>query len=194
MVVMTQEQVQHWFDLFGDLGYIVGFLLPFIEAFIPILPIIVFVIVNVNAYGLLIGTLLAWLGTVIWSYIVFLIFRRLTHTKYMQKIQNRKSVQRLIHFIDRHGVIPIFILLCFPFTPSALVNIVASLSHIKAHVYLYVLFASKLIMIGLIGWLGSDITTLFTNPFRLIIVILIIVLMWFIGHRIEKHFMHSSEE
>ena len=55
---MTQEQVQHWFDLFGDLGYIVGFLLPFIEAFIPILPIIVFVIVNVNAYGLLIGTLL----------------------------------------------------------------------------------------------------------------------------------------
>lgn len=191
---MTQEQVQHWFDLFGDLGYIVGFLLPFIEAFIPILPIIVFVIVNVNAYGLLIGTLLAWLGTVIGSYIVFLIFRRLTHTKYMQKIQNRKSVQRLIHFIDRHGVIPIFILLCFPFTPSALVNIVASLSHIKAHVYLYALFASKLIMIGLIGWLGSDITTLFTNPFRLIIVILIIVLMWFIGHRIEKHFMHSSEE
>ena len=91
---MTQEQVQHWFDLFGDLGYIVGFLLPFIEAFIPILPIIVFVIVNVNAYGLLIGTLLAWLGTVIGSYIVFLIFRRLTHTKYMQKykIVNRYGV------------------------------------------------------------------------------------------------------
>ena len=84
-------------------------------------------------------------------------------------------------------MIPIFILLCFPFTPSALVNIVASLSHIKAHVYLYVLLASKLIMIGLIGWLGSDITTLFTNPLRLIIVITVIVLMWFVGHRIEKH-------
>ncbi|MCG7339419.1 TVP38/TMEM64 family protein [Staphylococcus sp. ACRSN] len=191
---MTQEQVQHWFDLFGDLGYIVGFLLPFIEAFLPILPIIVFVIVNVNAYGLWIGTLLAWLGTVLGSYIVFLIFRRLTHTKYMQRIQHQKSVQRLIHFIDRHGVIPIFILLCFPFTPSALVNIVASLSHIKAHVYLYVLLASKLIMIGLIGWLGSDITTLFTNPLRLIIVFIVIVLMWFVGHRIEKHLMHSSEE
>lgn len=48
---MTQEQVQYWFDLFGSLGYIVGFLLPFIEAFIPVLPIIVFVIVNVNAFG-----------------------------------------------------------------------------------------------------------------------------------------------
>ncbi|ANK37827.1 TVP38/TMEM64 family protein [Staphylococcus equorum] len=191
---MTEEQVQYWFDLFGNLGYIVGFLLPFIEAFIPILPIIVFVIVNVNAYGFIIGTLLAWMGTVAGSYIVFLFFRRLTHTRYMKKIQQRTSVQRLIHFIDRKGVLPIFILMCFPFTPSALVNIVASLSHIKAHVYLTVLIASKFVMIGLVGWLGNDITTLFTSPTRLITIIIVILIVWFVGRKIEKHFMHSSEE
>ncbi|WP_261721595.1 TVP38/TMEM64 family protein [Staphylococcus equorum] len=191
---MTEEQVQYWFDLFGNLGYIVGFLLPFIEAFIPILPIIVFVIVNVNAYGFIIGTLLAWMGTVAGSYIVFLFFRRLTHTRYMKKIQQRTSVQRLIHFIDRKGVLPIFILMCFPFTPSALVNIVASLSHIKAHVYLTVLIASKFVMVGLVGWLGNDITTLFTSPTRLITIIIVILIIWFVGRKIEKHFMHSSEE
>ncbi|MDG0843224.1 TVP38/TMEM64 family protein [Staphylococcus equorum] len=191
---MTEEQVQYWFELFGNLGYIVGFLLPFIEAFIPILPIIVFVIVNVNAYGFIIGTLLAWVGTVAGSYIVFLFFRRLTHTRYMKKIQQRTSVQRLIHFIDRKGVLPIFILMCFPFTPSALVNIVASLSHIKAHAYLTVLIASKFVMIGLVGWLGNDITTLFTSPTRLITIIIVILIVWFVGRKIEKHFMHSSEE
>lgn len=191
---MTEEQVQYWFDLFGNLGYIVGFLLPFIEAFIPILPIIVFVIVNVNAYGFIIGTLLAWMGTVAGSYIVFLFFRRLTHTRYMKKIQQRTSVQRLIHFIDRKGILPIFILMCFPFTPSALVNIVASLSHIKAHAYLTVLIASKFVMIGLVGWLGNDITTLFTSPTRLITIIIVILIVWFVGRKIEKHFMHSSEE
>lgn len=191
---MTEEQVQYWFDLFGNLGYIVGFLLPFIEAFIPILPIIVFVIVNVNAYGFIIGTLLAWIGTVAGSYIVFLFFRRITHTRYMKKIQQRTSVQRLIHFIDRKGVLPIFILMCFPFTPSALVNIVASLSHIKAHAYLTVLIASKIVMIGLVGWLGNDITTLFTRPTRLITIIIVILIVWFVGRKIEKHFMHSSEE
>ncbi|MGO1882145.1 MAG: TVP38/TMEM64 family protein [Staphylococcus equorum] len=191
---MTEEQVQYWFDLFGNLGYIVGFLLPFIEAFIPILPIIVFVIVNVNAYVFIIGTLLAWMGTVAGSYIVFLFFRRLTHTRYMKKIQQRTSVQRLIHFIDRKGVLPIFILMCFPFTPSALVNIVASLSHIKAHAYLTVLIASKFVMIGLVGWLGNDITTLFTSPTRLITIIIVILIVWFVGRKIEKHFMHSSEE
>lgn len=194
MGYMTEDQVQYWFDLFGNLGYIVGFLLPFIEAFIPILPIIVFVIVNVNAYGFIIGTLLAWVGTVAGSYIVFLFFRRLTHTRYMKKIKQRTSVQRLIHFIDRKGVLPIFILLCFPFTPSALVNIVASLSHIKAHAYLTVLIASKIVMIGLVGWLGKDITTLFTSPTRLITIIIVILIVWFVGRKIEKYFMHSSEE
>src|SRR5699024_5637889 len=91
-----------------------------------------------------------------------------------ETLQQSTSVQRLIHFIDIKGVIPIFILLCFPFTPSALVNLVVSLSHIRAHVYLVVLFSSKLIMIGLIGWLGNDITTLFTQPLRLVIIIIVI--------------------
>ena len=84
--------------------------------------------------------------------------------------------------------------MCFPFTPSAFVNIVASLSHIRAHVYLTVLFASKLVMIGLIGWLGNDITTLFTNPTRLILIMIVFVIVWFIGRKIEKYFMHSSGE
>ncbi|XVL38071.1 hypothetical protein AAA450_09805 [Staphylococcus equorum] len=100
----------------------------------------------------------------------------------------------MIHFIDRKGVLPIFILMCFPFTPSALVNIVASLSHIKAHVYLTVLIASKFVMVGLVGWLGNDITTLFTSPTRLITIIIVILIVWFVGRKIEKHFMHSSEE
>src|SRR5699024_3552049 len=111
-----------------------------------------------------------------------------------EKLQQRTSVQRLIHFIDRKGVIPIFILLCFSFTPSALVNLVVSLSHIRAHVYLVVLFSSKLIMIGLIGWLGNDITTLFTQPLRLVIIIIVIIVVWFIGRKLERYFMHSPEE
>ncbi|MEY8643826.1 hypothetical protein [Staphylococcus arlettae] len=98
---MTVEQVQQWFALFGDLGYIVGFLLPFIEAFLPILPIIVFVIVNVNAYGLIIGTILAWLGTVCGSFIVFWSLRQLAHLKYIQRVKARKTTQRLISFVDR---------------------------------------------------------------------------------------------
>jgi uncharacterized membrane protein YdjX (TVP38/TMEM64 family) len=191
---MSTEQVNEWFDAFGSMGYLVGFLLPFIEAFIPILPLIVFVIVNVNAYGFVIGMILAWLGTVLGSFIMFLIFRRLSNTKYMIRLKQRKSAERLIKYIDEHGVIPIFILFCFPFTPSALVNLIASVTNIKSVHYFWVLALSKLVMISLVGWLGKDIATLLTNPIRITLVVIVIIIVWFIGRKVEKHFMHSSKE
>ena len=42
------------------LGPIIGILLPFLEAFLPFLPLIVFIVANVTAYGLLFGFLLSW--------------------------------------------------------------------------------------------------------------------------------------
>lgn len=191
---MSTEQVNEWFDAFGSMGYLVGFLLPFIEAFIPILPLIVFVIVNVNAYGFVIGMILAWLGTVLGSFIMFLIFRRLSNAKYMIRLKQRKSAERLIKYIDEHGVIPIFILFCFPFTPSALVNLIASVTNIKSVHYFWVLALSKLVMISLVGWLGKDIATLLTNPIRITLVVIVVIIVWFIGRKVEKHFMHSSKE
>lgn len=191
---MSTEQVKEWFDAFGSIGYLIGFLLPFIEAFIPILPLIVFVIVNVNAFGFVVGMLLAWLGTVLGSFIMFLIFRKLSNSKYMKRLKKRQSAVRLIKYIDEHGFIPIFILFCFPFTPSALVNLIASVSNIKSVNYLWVLTLSKLVMISLVGWLGKDISSLFTNPLRITIVVLVVIVVWFIGRKLEKHFMHSSEE
>jgi uncharacterized membrane protein YdjX (TVP38/TMEM64 family) len=191
---MSTEQVNEWFDAFGSMGYLVGFLLPFIEAFIPILPLIVFVIVNVNAYGFVIGMILAWLGTVLGSFIMFLIFRRLSNSKYMIRLKQRKSAERLIKYIDEHGVIPIFILFCFPFTPSALVNLIASVTNIKSVHYFWVLALSKLVMISLVGWLGKDIATLLTNPIRITLVVIVVIIVWFIGRKVEKHFMHSSKE
>ncbi|MBF7017523.1 TVP38/TMEM64 family protein [Staphylococcus durrellii] len=191
---MSTVQVKEWFDAFGSVGYLVGFLLPFIEAFVPILPLIVFVIVNVNVYGFVVGMILAWLGTVLGSFIMFLIFRKLSNSKYMKRLKKRKSAERLIKYIDDHSFIPIFILFCFPFTPSALVNLIASVSNIKSVHYLWVLTLSKLVMISLVGWLGKDISTLFTNPLRITIVAIIVIVVWFGGRKLEKHFMHSTEE
>ena len=84
------DTINTWFEYFEQLGplkYIFGFILPFIENFIPILPIIAFVIFNVNAYGFWIGVLLAWLGIVTGSYIVFVIFRKFSNSKFMKKLK-----------------------------------------------------------------------------------------------------------
>ncbi|VED28886.1 TVP38/TMEM64 family protein [Staphylococcus warneri] len=191
---MSFEQLEEWFDLFRQFGYIPGFVLIYFRAIIPILPLTLYVILIMHTYGAIVGIIICWLGIVSGTFTMFLIFKRLVNTKKMKQFKTKRSVQRLISFIDRQGLIPLFILLCFPFTPNTLINLVASLSHIKTKYYFIVLTLSKLISITVLGIMGREVTTIFTNPIRAIVTILFFIILWFISKRVEKHFMGSTKE
>ena len=191
---MSLSQLEEWFDAFRQFGYIPGFIMLYLRAIVPVLPLTLYVVLLIHAYGLFPGIIISWLGIVSGTFTVFLICKKFVNTIRMKKLKSRKSVQRLISFIDRQGLIPLFILLCFPFTPNTLINVVASLSHIKTKYYFIVLTLSKLISITVLGIMGREVTTIFTNPIRAIVTILFFIILWFISKRVEKHFMGSTKE
>ncbi|MFJ5769182.1 TVP38/TMEM64 family protein [Psychrobacillus sp. NPDC093180] len=168
------------------LGPIIGILLPFLEAFLPFLPLIVFIVANVTAYGLLFGFLISWAGSVIGAYTVFLVIRKYGRARVLGFITRHEKIQKLILWVERNGFGPLFLLICFPFTPSALVNIVAGLSNMKKKTYLWTVTLGKLIMIFIVSFIGSDIKELITQPVRTAIVVIIIGILWFVGKRVEK--------
>lgn len=179
---------------YRTLGPIIGIFLPFLEAFLPFLPLVVFIVANVAAYGLLFGFLLSWVGSFVGAYTVFLVIRKYGRARVLGFITRHERIQKLILWVERNGFGPLFLLICFPFTPSALVNIVAGLSNIKKHTYLWTVASGKLIMIFVVSFIGSDLKALVTQPVRTAIVILIIVILWFIGKRVEKRIEKRVEE
>lgn len=191
---MSLSQLEEWFDAFRQFGYIPGFSMLYLRAIVPVLPLTLYVVLLIHAYGLFPGIIISWLGIVSGTFTVFLICKKFVNTIRMKKLKSRKSVQRLISFIDRQGLIPLFVLLCFPFTPNTLINIIASLSHIKIKYYFFVLVISKLISITILGVMGKEIFTIFTNPLRALIMIVLLVVLWFISKKVEKHFMGSTKE
>lgn len=191
---MSLSQLEEWFDAFRQFGYIPGFIMLYLRAIVPVLPLTLYVVLLIHAYGLFPGIIISWLGIVSSTFTVFLICKKFVNTIRMKKLKSRKSVQRLISFIDRQGLIPLFVLLCFPFTPNTLINIIASLSHIKIKYYFFVLVISKLISITILGVMGKEIFTIFTNPLRALIMIVLLVVLWFISKKVEKHFMGSTKE
>ncbi|WP_203245982.1 TVP38/TMEM64 family protein [Sporosarcina beigongshangi] len=176
------ELAQHY----KALGPFIGLLLPFIESFLPFLPLFVFVFANATAYGLWYGFILSWAGAVVGSYAVFLIIRKYGRNRLLQFLTKKPRVQKLIRWVDGHGFGPLFLLICFPFTPSALVNLVAALSNMKKTYYLVTLMAGKLVMIFTISFIGYDLKALLTQPDRTVIVVLTIVLLWLLGKGFEK--------
>lgn len=191
---MSLSQLEEWFDAFRQFGYIPGFIMLYLRAIVPVLPLTLYVVLLIHAYGLFPGIIISWLGIVSGTFTVFLICKKFVNIIRMKKLKSRKSVQRLISFIDRQGLIPLFVLLCFPFTPNTLINIIASLSHIKIKYYFFVLVISKLISITILGVMGKEIFTIFTNPLRALIMIVLLVVLWFISKKVEKYFMGSTKE
>ena len=186
--------VNEWLDVdkiielshqYRALGPLIGILFPFIESFLPFLPLFVFVFANASAFGLGYGILLSWVGTTVGSYAVFLLIRKYGNTRVFRFITKGKRVQKLIQWVNRNGFGPLFLFICFPFTPSALVNLVAGLSGIKKTHYFFTLMAGKLVMICTVSFIGYDLKALLTQPIRTAVVVFIVFLLWLIGKRLE---------
>lgn len=184
-----------WMDLdtlnevmssYRALGPFIGILLPMLEAFLPFLPLVVFIVANVTAYGLFFGFILSWIGSVLGAYIVFLVVRKYGRARFMRVVTRHQRIKKLIHWVERNGFGPLFLLLCFPFTPSALVNVVAGLSDIRKTTYLTAVTLGKLIMIFVVSFIGADIQALFTQPIRTAIVAVLIAILWGVGKYFEK--------
>lgn len=172
---------------YRSFGPIPGLVLPIIEAFLPFLPLFVFVTANASAFGLGWGFLFSWIGACTGALLVFSIVRKYGQKRFLSFLKNHKQVKRLVDWVDRHGFGPLFLLMCFPFTPSAIVNIVAGLSGISIYQYGVAVLAGKMVMIFSISYIGHDIPSLIHNPKKTIILGIVIVLLWYIGKRIEAH-------
>ncbi|GEK33646.1 TVP38/TMEM64 family protein [Kurthia sibirica] len=183
---LSIESFQQIADQHRIIGTLIAILLPFIEAFLPFLPLAAFVVANATAYGLWFGFLFSWGGAVLGSYLVFLIIRKYGHNRFFGFITNRPAIQKLIRWVETQGFTPLFILLCFPFTPSSLVNVVAGLSNLKKKSYLLTIMSAKFVMILVISWIGSDLQSLITKPWKTALMVLIIIAMWFGGKFVEK--------
>lgn len=187
------EYIMHLLSEYESLGPIPGISLLFIEAFLPFLPMFVFVLANGAAYGLLKGFFYSWIGASLGAILVFLIIRRLGKRKLFMKIRANKQVKRVTTWVDRHGFGPLFLLLCFPFSPSSVINVVAGLSKISTQQFILAVLLGKSVMIFSIAYIGSSFVEFAKNPLKTVAIGIGICLFWILGKFIEKKLQAKSE-
>ncbi|MBP3038677.1 TVP38/TMEM64 family protein [Bacillaceae bacterium Marseille-Q3522] len=190
---LTMENIMDLIERYRALGPLPGIFLTLIEAFLPFLPLFLFVMANANAFGLWLGFLISWIGSCSGALLVFLIIRKFGQKRILSFIKKHEKVQKLMAWVERHGFGPLFLLMCFPFTPSAIVNIVAGLSKISIAQYMLAVITGKLVMIFTMSFVGHDIHSLVTKPIRTGIVLFITAILWYIGKRIEIKLNTSIE-
>ncbi|KYD10585.1 TVP38/TMEM64 family protein [Caldibacillus debilis] len=190
----TMENLMELIQNYRSLGPLTGIFLPLLESFFPFLPLFLFVMANANAFGLWWGFLFSWIGSSAGALLVFALVRIYGQKKLLRFLSTHHRVQRLMNWVERHGFGPLFLLLCFPFTPSAVVNVVAGLSKVNVYQFALAVISGKMVMIFTISFVGHDIPSLIRQPLRTCIVIVVIAVLWYLGKRVENYLNAKMEK
>lgn len=189
--ILNLFTIEYWFSMINQIaamGMFAGIGLAMLEAFIPPLPLILFVTINVVAFGFWIGYIYSWIGTVIGSIIVFLIIKKFGQKKFAKMIVSNKKIRSLFLWIREKGFIPIFFLLTFPFTPSIIICGLAALADIKNREYITALILGKTIMVFSLSFIGYNVQSFFTQPIKSILLIFLTFSVSFVGKNIVKYY------
>lgn len=172
-----------------QIGPAAGVILPVIEAFIPVLPLVGFVIINVAVFGFFMGYLYSWIGNCLGSLLLFMLIRKIGGRKIENKIEKSKY-KGTLEKIRRKNLSVLFFLYCFPFTPSFLISGTAALTNMNTQQFLLALLPSKFVMILSLAFIGQNVNSYFENPAKSLFFIAFILVVNFIS----KYFIKKYEE
>ncbi|GKX30656.1 TVP38/TMEM64 family protein [Vallitalea longa] len=184
--LMTLGYWTNMLDQIREIGIFAGVGLAMIEAFFPPLPLILFVTINVTAFGFWTGYMYSWLGSCIGSIIVFLVIKRFGQKRFQQKIAHNEKIFNIFRWIKEKGFTPVFFLHTFPFTPSIVVCGLAALAGIKNREYISGLVLGKLLMIFSLSFIGFNVRAFVEQPLKSIILISATLAISLIGKKIIK--------
>ena len=169
-------------------GIIVGFLLVFIECFIPMLPLSVFVALNVNAFGFILGCLISWIATCTGGYICYRL-SSIIDTKLQERLINKKFLSKVMSKIDQFSKIKfpqLVLIITLPFTPSFFVNILSGISGISKKKYIASLLIGKLFCIVFWGYIGKSLIESLTDIKSIIYIVITLIISYIISKIVNK--------
>lgn len=181
LINMATEMVQSG-------GFIIGFLLIIIEAFLPVLPLGAFVTLNVNAFGILPGLLLSWIAAIIGSYLMYLLCYYIS-TKVIYKFIKKETKEKVVAKMSTFKNIKLtnlVLIITLPFAPSCFINLLAGISNISKEKYLLSLIIGKAFMISFWAYIGMSLIESLTDIKAIIFILLILLIAYIISKVISK--------
>ncbi len=161
------------------LGLLIGIFIIIIESIIPIIPIAVFIALNILVFGNVTGFLMSWIATILGCSLSFLIFRKGLSRSVYKNIENKPRTKRLMNIISGISFSKLVIIMAIPFTPAFSINIGAGLSKMNYKKFLLALLISKVSLVYFWGFIGTTLMESITD-ITVIIKLLFILLIAFI--------------
>ncbi len=179
------EHLDDLAELIGKFGILSGFLLVFLESIIPILPLSLFVVVNINTYGNILGYLVSYAGTVVGCICAYLLCRKFN--EFIEKrYKGNKKVREIKKKIGKIRFPILVVILSVPFTPAFAINIAAGLTNYDFKKYVVALLIGKLPMIYFWAFIGASLKESIADPIILVKILVMLIIAYIISKIVSK--------
>lgn len=166
------------------LVFMIAIFATFLESFIPALPLMAIVIANSAMLGLGMGLLASTIGSCIGTSILFIVANKFRNIKILEKLRNNK-VDKVINWIKEQGFITLFIAYSCPFIPGCLVTIASGISGKDLYSFVPAMASGKFVMFMVASYIGNDLIGFIKSPLKIIFVVILIIISFFIGRKIN---------
>lgn len=182
--------IESLFDQIGYLAVILAGFLIVIESILPILPLAVFITLNIYYFGAIVGFLISWILTCVGCYISFYLFRNKVKFWFDKKLieRNRVRLNKLMVAFDKLKFEQLTLLIANPFTPAFMINIVAGLSSMKKRKFISSILIGKIFLVIFWGFIGTSLIDSLKDPFKILYVVVLSVLAYIVSKIINKKY------
>jgi len=182
-------EIETWINLlnqYKELGLLIPILLAMVESFIPALPLIGIVAINISAHGVFYGFITSYLGNILGSILVFFFFRAIIKPKFLDRFYHGIRLLRILNWVEKQPPLFLFMISCLAFTPSAFVNMSFGLSGYKKRQFVLSIALGKLIMIASLSLFGHSLVQIQDQPLFVLLSIFIVLVAYYLSHHMKK--------
>lgn len=179
------EIVDYLTNLMSSFGLFSGFFLIIIESIIPILPLAVFIALNVMSFGSILGFIVSWIATVVGCMISFFGCRKLRE-KFEKRYRSNEKINKFKKYMGKISYSNLVLLLAMPFTPAFAINIGAGLSDIDYKRYFSALMVGKIPMVYFWGFIGKSFLESISDPYTIAQIVGMLILAYLASKVINK--------
>ena len=105
------------------LSLFVGVFIIVLESIVPILPLALFIALNMIVFGNLFGFIISWIATILGCSLSFFIFRKGVSKWLYKNLDNKPRTKKLMNIVSNISFSKLVIIMAIPFTPAFSINI-----------------------------------------------------------------------
>ncbi|HPF82765.1 MAG TPA: VTT domain-containing protein [Bacilli bacterium] len=157
-----------------------------LESIIPMLPLGLFIALNMLLFGNITGFIISWVATSLGCLLSFMLVRKFLFK--VKETKENKTIKNIIKKINKISLSKFVVITALPFTPAFAINIASGISKMNIKKFMVGILISKIFVVYFWGFIGTTFLESITDFYVIIKLAVMLAIAYILSKLVMKKF------